>query len=134
MRAIALAVCLCGSVANADPPFGDPDQPYDRLPSTLETFHVPWARPLDGGALKALFILPYINSREVVETAQRIELDYTVIMNTGPGGWADGFAEGDNATPLQGVAAEETLDRLARERLSMEKSTMSSSSARFRGR
>jgi len=69
--------------------------------------------------MKALFILPYINSREVVETAQRIELDYTVIMNTGPGGWADGFAEGDNATPLQGVAAEETLERIARKRLSL---------------
>ena len=121
MRAIAIAVCLCGSVANADPPFGDPNQPYDRLPGTYKTYHVPWAKPLNGDALKALFIVPYINSREVVEVAQRIELDYTVIMNTGPGGWADGFAEGDNATPLQGVAAEETLDRLARERLSLDK-------------
>ena len=49
------------------PPYGDPNQPYDRLPGTLKTYHVPWAKPLKGGPLKALFIVPYNDSREVVE-------------------------------------------------------------------
>ena len=47
----------------ATPPYGDPDQPYDRLPGTLETPHVKWAKPLAGGQLNVLFILPYNNSR-----------------------------------------------------------------------
>ena len=113
-------LCLVGQIWGL-PPYGDPNQPYDRLPGTLKTYHVPWAKPLKGGPLKALFIVPYNDSREVVEAAQRIQLDYTVIMNAGPGGWADGYFEGENATPLHGIAAEAALERIARERLSSEK-------------
>ena len=113
-------LCLVGQLWGL-PPYGDPNQPYDRLPGTLKTYHVPWAKPLKGGPLKALFIVPYNDSREVVEAAQRIQLDYTVIMNTGPGGWADGYFEGENATPLHGIAAEATLERIARDRLGPER-------------
>ena len=121
MKRFSILWFLCVAVANADPPPGDPNQPYDQLPGTLETYHIPWARPLEGGPLKALFIVPYNDSREVVEAAQRIEVDYTVIMNAGPGGWADGYFEGENATPLHGIEAEATLERIARERLSPER-------------
>ena len=103
----------------ATPPYGDPDQPYDRLPGTLETPHVKWAKPLAGGQLNVLFILPYNNSREVVETAQRLDLRYTVIMNAGHDVWAEGYAEGPTATPLKGVEAITTLEKIARQRLSL---------------
>ena len=121
MKHFPILWLLCVAVASADPPPGDPNQPYDQLPGTLETYHIPWARPLEGGPLKTLFIVPYNDSREVIEAAQRIELDYTVIMNAGPGGWADGYFEGENATPLHGIEAEATLERIARERLSPER-------------
>ncbi|MFP6763923.1 MAG: hypothetical protein VB858_09900, partial [Planctomycetaceae bacterium] len=101
----------------ATPPYGHPDQPYDRLPGTLTTTHTPWARPLSGGKLKALFICPYNNSREVVELAQRLDVTYTVIMNAGHSAWAEGYFEGDSATPLQGLTAQTVLDQLARQRL-----------------
>ena len=71
----AVAVTSLSTTASATPPFGDPNQPYDRLPGTLQTPHVKWARPLAGGPVKGLFILPYGDSREVVEIAQRLELD-----------------------------------------------------------
>jgi hypothetical protein len=103
----------------ATPPFGHPDQPYDRLPGTLQTSHTPWARPLSGGQLEALFICPYNNSREVVEIAQRLDVKYTVIMNAGHSAWADGYFEGDNATPLKGVEARTVLDDLSRRRLDL---------------
>ena len=97
----------------ATPPFGHPDQPYDRLPGTLQTSHTPWARPLSGGQLEALFICPYNNSREVVELAQRLDVRYTVIMNAGHTAWSDGYFEGDAATPLQGAEAKTVLEKLS---------------------
>ncbi|MBM81135.1 MAG: hypothetical protein CMJ78_11155 [Planctomycetaceae bacterium] len=103
----------------ATPPFGDPNQPYDRIPGTLKTSHTPWARPLHGGKLKGLFICPYNNSREVVELAQRLDVDYTVIMNAAHSAWSVGYSEGDRATPLQGPEARNVLDMLARRRLSL---------------
>ena len=104
----------------ATPPFGDPNQPYDQLPGTLETPHVPWARPCAGGPLRALFILPYSDAREVVEISQRLELDYTVIMNAGHTAWEEGYSEGDTTTPLVGVEAKLVLESLVKERLSLE--------------
>ena len=90
---------LVSAIGIATPPYGDPNQPYDQLPGTLETPHVKWARPLAGGPIKALFILPYGDAREVVEIAQRLQLDYSVIMNAGHTAWENGYAEGDTTTP-----------------------------------
>ena len=67
----------------ATPPYGDPNQPYDHLPGTRETYHVKGLKLLSGGQLKVLFIIPFSSSQEVVELAQRLDLDYTVIMNAG---------------------------------------------------
>ena len=79
-RFLLISVLLLGVLGvgthaplKATPPFGHPDQPYDRLPGTLQTSHVPWARPLTGGKLAVLFVCPYNNSREVVELAQRLD-------------------------------------------------------------
>ena len=81
--ALGTVIALFCASAIATPPYGDPNQPYDKLPGTHETYHVKWAKPLEGGPLKVLFIVPFSNSREVVELAQRLELRYTVIMNAG---------------------------------------------------
>jgi len=104
------------------PPYGDPNQPYDRLPGSLKTRHVKWAHPAAGGPLKALFILPYRDAREVVELAQRLQLDYTVIMNAGHTAWERGYSEGVGTTPLTGVEAKIVLDRVVQQRLSLSQS------------
>ena len=45
----------------------------------VESPHIKFARPLAGGALRALVVTPYGRARDVVEVAQRIELDYDVL-------------------------------------------------------
>jgi hypothetical protein len=103
----------------ATPPYGDSNQPYDRLPGTLETYHVKWAKPRTGGPLNVLFIIPYYNSREVVEAAQRLDLTYTVIMNAGYSTWAHGSYQDATATPLKETEAETVLEKITRSRLSV---------------
>ena len=118
-RVVFPAVLLLAQTLLATPPYKDPNQPYDRLPGTLETEHTQWARPYAGGKLNVLFIVPYCNSREVVETAQRLDLRYTVIMCADHSAWAHGYFEGATATPLKGVEAETVLNDLARRRLGL---------------
>ena len=119
--------CVCSAAAFAimtvsvwaTPPYGDPNQPYDKIPGTWETDHVKWAKPLAGGKLKVLFILPYPTARDVVELAQRLDMDYTVIMTAGRASWDQGWYEGANATPLFGAQAATVLDTLSKKRLSL---------------
>ena len=109
---VSACTMLLPATLRGTPPYGDPNQPYDRIPGTLETAHTKWARPLPTGPIKALFLLPYGDSREVVEIAQRLHLDYTVIMNAGHTAWEKGYGEGENTTPLTGVEAKHVLERI----------------------
>lgn len=115
----AAAFMFMAADVRAIPPYGDPNQPYDKIPGTWETDHVKWAKPLADGKLKVLIIVPYTRSREVVELAQRLDMDYTVIMTGGRSTWDQGQYEGANATPLFGNQATEVLNALTLERLSM---------------
>ena len=119
---VAVTVCALAGWPRqglATPPYGDPDQPYDKIPGTWETAHVPWARPLAGGKLNVLVILPYPTARDAVELAQRLDLDYTVIMTAGRASWDQGWYEGANATPLKGSEATMVLEALTKKRLSL---------------
>jgi len=118
---------MCSSIpfdeAGASLPNGHPNQPYDRLPGTWETYHTKWAKPLAGGPLRVLFIVPYSNSREVIELAQRLDIEYTVIMTAGRSVWKHGSfipesASGDG-TPLHGEDAD-ILDQIAAQRLALD--------------
>lgn len=40
------------------------------------TPHTQWAKPTPGGKIRALFLLRYFNQRDVIELAQRLDLDY----------------------------------------------------------
>ena len=51
---MVLVGLFSGGAALAAPPYGDPNQPYDQLPGTWETYHVKWLKPLAGGRIKAL--------------------------------------------------------------------------------
>jgi hypothetical protein len=105
----------------AVPPYGDPNQPYDKLPGTWETWHVAWLTPLPEGRRHLLFIVPFAEAREVVELAQRLDLDYAVIMTAGRAAWALGSGGGGGSEPttLMGVEAEAVVEKIASRRLSL---------------
>ena len=50
------------------------------LPHDLQTPHVPFAKPLAGGPVKALFLVPLLLARDVVELWQRLDLDYDAFI------------------------------------------------------
>ena len=52
--------------------------PFDAMTPTVETDHVKWAKPLAGGPAKVLVIAPRWSQREVVELAQRFDVQYEV--------------------------------------------------------
>ncbi|MDP6353721.1 MAG: HEAT repeat domain-containing protein [Planctomycetota bacterium] len=49
------------------------------LNESWETPHRKWGKPLDGGPLRVLFVMPRLHKRGVVEMAQRIELEYAFL-------------------------------------------------------
>jgi hypothetical protein len=53
--------------------------PRHDLQRSIVTPHVPWARPYIHGPLRALVLCDDENAREVVELAQRLDLDFTYI-------------------------------------------------------
>src|SRR4030042_5335788 len=52
--------------------------------------HIPWAKPYAGGKVRALFIVPRYAVREVIELAERMDLDYQVVetLSQEDLGWA----------------------------------------------
>lgn len=100
--------------------YGDPNQPYDRLPGTYETYHVKWLKPFAGGKLKVLFIISYPQSREVIETAQRLDLDYTVIMCSGHKSWSSVVMDASGGRQLRKPASDMILRDLVNKRLGLD--------------
>jgi|GEM_PF-2171107 len=50
------------------------------------TPHIRWARPLAGGPLRVMFLDRAVNMREVVEFAQRLDIEYTFVPTRASGG------------------------------------------------
>jgi len=99
---------------------GDPDEtfadkiaargtgPEDRAPSEeIVTPHVKWAKPLAGGPLKALILCDWMCGREVVELAQRLEMDYIAPTISNPNylGYTSGMFGAD-------LTIEQVMDNL----------------------
>ncbi|HNX04018.1 MAG TPA: hypothetical protein PKI32_00865, partial [Opitutales bacterium] len=99
------------------PHYGDVNQPYDQVPDTLVTPHIPWAAPYAGGTLKALVILPYHMTREAIELKQRIDLNLTIIMTGGFNVRCQAYREGSIATPIFDREADLVIDKIMKERL-----------------
>ena len=58
--------------------FNDYGPTYYQPSERVITAHIPWAKPLEGGPLKVLFITNHKSTRDIVELAQRLEMDYEV--------------------------------------------------------
>lgn len=54
-------------------------KPGHDLEMSVPSPHFPWARPYAGGELRALVLVDDRNCREVIELAQRVDLDFTYV-------------------------------------------------------
>lgn len=78
---ILTGLVLCGlSYAStiAMESYNDYGSTYFAPSDKVVTPHIRWARPLADGPLRVLFITNHKSTREVIELAQRLDLDYTV--------------------------------------------------------
>ena len=56
-------------------------QAYFEPRDEVVTPHISWAKPLAGGPLKVLFITNHKSTREVIELAQRLDMDFEVFTS-----------------------------------------------------
>jgi hypothetical protein len=90
---------------------------YDRAfyePSgEVVTPHVVWQKPMAGGPLRVLFITHRNAMREVIELAQRLDLDYRVFACESPAKFGE-TGQGVDASwrLVRGNSAEELAERL----------------------
>ena len=117
LTVLAASLVFAALCTFALPHYGDVNQPYDQVPDTLVTPHIPWAAPYAGGTLKALVILPYHMTREAIELKQRIDLDLTIIMTGGFNVRCQTYREGSIATPIFDREADLVIDKIMKERL-----------------
>ena len=61
------------------------EEPFYELSDQVVTPHIPWAKPLAGGKVSVLVIGPRIAMREVLELAQRLEVEHHEVMS-----WSSG--------------------------------------------
>lgn len=90
--------------------------PVVSLPHDLVTPHVPFAKPLVGGPVKALFLIPQSLARDVVELWQRMDITFDAFLlgphHRNPFGandharkYHDGLSDGERARTLLGQLA-----------------------------
>lgn len=63
----------------------------DIRPERFKTPHLPFARPLAGGPLKILFIVPKSGARDVVELWQRMDMEFEAVAIAGAEELCDGY-------------------------------------------
>lgn len=91
-------------------PYGSENSAFNRLPGTVVTPHISWAKPYYQGRIKVLVFAPTWSQRETVELAQRLDIDYAPIMSSS-------FDEMiDTKTPQQSVSPA-IVEQATRERL-----------------
>lgn len=112
--ALLCVLCALGATVPAAAYRMEPD--FYTLTEEFVSPHITWARPYAGGKIRALFIVPRGTAREVIEIAQRLDLDYRVVMTLSDTelGWtsaSSGYAIADGISQEEMVA--ELRDALA---------------------
>ncbi|HNR31039.1 MAG TPA: beta-galactosidase [Candidatus Hydrogenedentes bacterium] len=84
--------------------------PAFSLGAAVETPHVPWAKPLEGGPVRGLLVAPRHTLRDAVELAQRLDIHLEVVplWDRAHLGYDPALVEG----PVPGASMEETNSRL----------------------
>ncbi|MGD9495714.1 MAG: beta-galactosidase [Armatimonadota bacterium] len=111
---IGLHLALCAACALlAGPPAAaytiEPD--FYTLTEEYVSPHIAWAKPFGGGKIRALFIVPRGTAREVIEIAQRLDLDYRVVMTLSDTelGWTSASS---HYALAEGISQEEMVAQL----------------------
>lgn len=75
------------------------------------TPHIPWGKDYAGGKVKALFIVPRNLAREVIELAERLDLDYqyVLLMDSKEMGWT---AKSGPYAPAEGLSNDQVSRQL----------------------
>ena len=55
-------------------------EPFHTLTEDYVSPHIPWAKPYASGKIRALFVVPRGTAREIIEVAERLDLDYDYVM------------------------------------------------------
>lgn len=81
LEGLSVALALAGALTPATPGQAAHDGSHlARVSTNLVTPHLVWARPLAGGPVRVLFIVPRnLAAREVAELAQRCDLDFQAV-------------------------------------------------------
>jgi beta-galactosidase len=81
---------------------------FYKLSEDVVSWHIPWAKPYVGGAVKALIIAPRGAQRETIELAQRLSMEYAYVLTLSPQelGWTP--SSGPYA-PANGVSNSEMI-------------------------
>ncbi len=109
--AVALAaVCLCAVAAGDQPEDYELNMAYDKLPGTVVTPHIAWAKPYYRQTLKTLVIAPTWSQRETVELSQRADISYHPLMTRD-------FDEMCGQERAAVLATPEVIEAMARQRL-----------------
>lgn len=80
------------------------DTGYYKPSETLVTPHIKWLKPYSRGKIKALIIIPRTSMRDVVELAQRMDLDYSVFVTES----SSLLAASKDKTPASDVMSRQT--------------------------
>jgi len=91
-----LAGAACGGV---------PER-FEIASEPIETPHVKWAKPLPGGPLRVLCFVPIPTQRDVIELAQRLDMDYELVAFPDPimdADMAKGFHEHLAGEPFDAI-------------------------------
>lgn len=96
-------------------PEEEPSLPRHELTDEIVTPHVKWATPLRGGPIRAIVLCDDLNSREIIELKQRLDLDLTYVkFRTHP--WEEEIWQGDRSISNPAQANQRLLDYLNRNR------------------
>lgn len=114
-------ICLCTILTtlvllSCLPAFAyEMSEPFYTLTESYVSPHIAWAKPLAGGKIRALFVVPRGTAREVIEVAQRLDLDYDYVMTLSDTelGWT---SESSHYALAEGISREDMIAQL-REKL-----------------
>lgn len=114
LLAAGAVVLTASAAAEVVSPALDLGSRFNELSREVVTPHVPWARPLPDGPVRALFLIARDGAREAVELAQRVDIEFDAVLFYRPDTFGHprsrasiaGATEADKAAVLRGKLAQ----------------------------
>ena len=78
MNSRGYSICLVLALMGGPLEAGVPER-FEIASEPIETNHVKWAKPLPGDPVRVLCLAPIPSQRDVLELAQRLEMEYDLV-------------------------------------------------------